>query len=89
VLWADPFGLVYGSRLLTHRPTATVDDGIAWLRALVVDLQTPALQAYGLKPAHVSELVKKAAKASSMKANQANPIPLTDSELSAILERAL
>lgn len=74
------------ARLLTGRPTATADDGIAWVRQLVTELQIPALGAYGLERTDLPELVGKAAKASSMKAN---PLPLTDDELSAVLTETL
>lgn len=74
------------ARLLTDRPTATAEDGITWVRQLVTELQIPALGAYGLERTDLPELVGKAAKASSMKAN---PLPLTDDELSAVLTETL
>ena len=43
----------------------------------------PRLATYGINSTHTTELVEKAAKASSMKAN---PIALTGEELGAILE---
>jgi alcohol dehydrogenase class IV len=73
-------------RLVTGAPTATAEDGIAWVRQLVTDLQVPPLNRYGLKAEHSAELVQKAAAASSMKAN---PIALTAEELATIMERAL
>ena len=73
------------ARWLTNNERASAEDGIAWVRQLVADLKIPRLAAYGLTPAHIGELVEKAAKASSMKAN---PLPLTNEELSRILEHA-
>ncbi len=74
------------ARLLTGNAGATADTGVEWVRALVADLQIPRLGSYGIKPEHASELVDKAAKSSSMKAN---PIALTAAELAAALEPAL
>jgi alcohol dehydrogenase class IV len=52
----------------------------------VADLKIPKLAAYGISQVHVGELVEKAAKASSMKAN---PIALTKEELAEILRAAM
>ena len=57
-----------------------------WVRSLVADLPISGLGRYGIKKEHIAELVAKAAQASSMKAN---PILLTPSELSTLLEEAL
>jgi len=73
-------------RLLTGGATADADDSVQWVRALVTDLQIPKLGDYGITRAHTAELVDKAAKASSMKAN---PISLSPEELTEILESAL
>jgi alcohol dehydrogenase class IV len=73
------------ARLLTGKPTATASDGVEWVRRLVADLQIPGLRHYGILPEHTAELVAKAEKASSMKAN---PIALTPAELAGILENA-
>ena len=72
--------------ILTGQPGATVDDAAAWLRELVAALQAPGLASYGFTMADASGLIDKAQAASSMKAN---PIELTASELSTVLERAL
>ena len=56
------------------------------MRKLVGDLNIPRLGAYGITQEHTAELVEKAAKASSMKAN---PIVLTAEELARILDRAM
>lgn len=74
------------ARWLTGLAGAKAEDGVTWVRALAADLQIPRLGAYGLTRAHTAEVVEKAAKANSMKAN---PILLTGEELVEILERAL
>jgi alcohol dehydrogenase class IV len=73
------------ARLLTGISDAKAEDGIAWIRRLITDLQIPPLGAYGLEREHVPELVKNAAMASSMKAN---PIALLPEEMEEALERA-
>ena len=74
------------ARLVTGNPSATADEGVCWVGQLVVDLKIPRLAAYGISPAHVGELVERAAKASSMKAN---PIALTKEELAEVLRAAM
>ena len=69
-----------------YDPAATADDGVRWAFELVKELGIPGLSAYGIHKEDVGELVGKAIKASSMKAN---PITLTPDELAGILERAL
>jgi alcohol dehydrogenase class IV len=59
---------------------------VNWVRALVADLKVPRLGSFGIQREHFSDLVAKAANASSMKAN---PIVLTPDELAEILEQAL
>jgi alcohol dehydrogenase class IV len=71
---------------LTGNEKATADEGVECVRKLVSDLQIPPLRDYGLKRDDVSDVVEKATKASSMKAN---PIVLTREELAEILERAI
>jgi alcohol dehydrogenase class IV len=73
------------ARLLTGRSQAGIDDGIEWVRQLVTDLRIPPLGTYGLGPAQTAELVEKANRASSMKAN---PVPLTPAELEDLLAQA-
>ena len=70
------------ARLLTGRSEASVEDGIDWVRALCAELNIPALRAWGITEADLPGIVEKAAKASSM---QANPLPLTSEELTAVL----
>jgi alcohol dehydrogenase class IV len=74
------------ARLLTGDPAATAEDGAAWARALLADLNIPPLSACGVTEESVPAIVEKAAIASSM---QGNPIPLTADELSEILRSAL
>jgi alcohol dehydrogenase class IV len=74
------------ARLLTGQPQASAEDGAAWARELTAALNIPPLAQYGVRREHFPEIVEKAARASSMKGN---PIPLTDTELTAVLETAL
>jgi alcohol dehydrogenase class IV len=71
---------------LTGNMKAGADDGVQWVRALVLDLKVPRLGGFGIRREHFPDLVVKAANASSMKAN---PIALTPEELTEILEQAL
>jgi alcohol dehydrogenase class IV len=74
------------AQLLVGSADAVADDGVDWLRALVVDLEIPRLGFYGVGPEHIDELIDKAEAASSMKAN---PVRLTRVELGGIVESAL
>ena len=74
------------ARLLTGRPQATADDGVAWTRELCRALQIPPLRMWGLTEADVPVVVQRAMQASSMKAN---PVTLTAEELSEVLSAAL
>jgi len=73
-------------RLLTGRPAASADDGVAWVRQLVSDLGMRSLGSYGLAEADLAEVIEKGSKAGSMKAN---PIVLTSEEKREILRGAL
>jgi len=72
------------ARLLTGRAEATADDGVEWVRQLSIDLSIAGLSTYGVTDSQ--ELIEKAAKASSMKAN---PVILSDAELHGVLRAAL
>lgn len=74
------------ARLLSGEPTADGDEAVAWVAALCRELEVPGLSAYGMTKKDVPDLVAKAKVASSMKAN---PIVLTDEELTEIAERSL
>lgn len=71
---------------LTGDGNATAADAAAWLRELSVALKIQPFSAYGMSEADVPAVVRNAAVASSM---QANPIKLTEGELSEILREAL
>src|SRR5512142_2218154 len=70
------------ARLLTGQPHANADDAVWWLTELCAKLEIPPLGAYGVEERHIPDLVAKAAKASSMKAN---PIELAGEELTEII----
>ncbi len=72
--------------LLTGDPAATAADALAWLDGLRAALEIPGLASHGITRADVPDLVAGAKQASSMKAN---PIELTDAELTEIATRAL
>jgi len=74
------------ARILTGRGSAEADDAAVWLRELVVELGVPPLGSYGLTASHISDVVAKAKRASSM---QGNPIALSDEELARTLEAAI
>lgn len=73
------------ARLLTGRSEASVEDGIDWVSALRTELNIPKLRVWGITEADLPAVVQKAAKASSM---QANPLPLTEEELTAVVRAA-
>ncbi len=72
--------------LLTGRPDARAEDALTWVEELCRALAVPGLGRYGMTEADVPLLVMKARAASSMKAN---PLALTDAELTEIASRAL
>ncbi|HEY3827433.1 MAG TPA: iron-containing alcohol dehydrogenase [Bryobacteraceae bacterium] len=72
--------------ILTDNPDATPEDGAEWVRNLAAQLMIPSLSAYGVCEDNIPDLVIKAGRANSMKAN---PIALTGAELAAVLERSL
>ena len=74
------------ARWLAGDMKAKADDGLKWVRALVLDLKVPRLGSFGIQREHFPDLVVRAMSASSMKAN---PIVLTPEELTEILESAL
>ena len=78
--------LVEVAALLTDRPQAAAEDGIDWLQELTATLSIPGLLHYGLDRAEIPDLVSGAQQASSMRAN---PIELSDAEVSEILTRSL
>jgi alcohol dehydrogenase class IV len=74
------------ARLISGRPHAGAQDGVAWVAALCEKLEIPPLRSYGVAPADLPMLVEKAALSSSMKGN---PIVLSVEELGEIVMRAL
>ena len=74
------------ARILTGRPTASAEDGIAWVRDVCHELAIPPLKAYGIGEQDVPILVEEAARASSMKAN---PLVLTLEELQEVLTQSI
>jgi alcohol dehydrogenase class IV len=74
------------ARLITGRSEASVEDGINWIRALSAELGIPGLGAWGITEVDLPGVAEMAAKASSM---QANPLPLTQDELIAVVRSAL
>ncbi|MFP2896770.1 iron-containing alcohol dehydrogenase [Corallococcus sp. 4LFB] len=72
--------------LLTGQSNARAEDGIAWVKDLVHAVRIQGLRDMGLTDAAVPGLVTKARAASSMKGN---PLPLTDAELTALVERSM
>jgi alcohol dehydrogenase class IV len=71
------------ARLLTGNPDAVHADGVRYLTDLVEELNISRLHTYGIKTTDFSDIVEKAQKASSMKAN---PVVLTENELKEILK---
>jgi alcohol dehydrogenase class IV len=74
------------ARLLTGQPTASLEDGLAWIRETVTLLAVPGLASFGVRPEHAGDVAAKAARSSSM---QGNPVALSDSNLRAIVLQAL
>lgn len=72
--------------LLTGDPLATGADAVTWLVRLTSALELPGLGHFGVTQADVAGLVAAARKASS---TRANPIELTDVELSDIVVQSL
>ena len=73
------------ARLLTGRPEARPEEGVAWVRALVEELRLSSLRDYGLDEAVTAKVVPRALRASSMRGN---PLRLSGAELTEILHAA-
>jgi alcohol dehydrogenase class IV len=74
------------AQLMTGKPGASIEDGLAWIRETVALLAIPGLAAFGLRPQHADDVAAKAAGSSSMKGN---PAALSQGDLRAIFLRAL
>jgi alcohol dehydrogenase class IV len=72
--------------MLTENPHAHAGELSPWLIDLCKQLQIPGLRTYGVQESDATELCAGAARASSMKAN---PIVLTNEELTEILFSSL
>jgi alcohol dehydrogenase class IV len=72
--------------ILTGNAAAEPEDAVDWLLELGRDLGIVGLAAYGVGAGDSAEIVRKAAVASSMKAN---PVVLSDEELASVLESAV
>jgi alcohol dehydrogenase class IV len=74
------------ARLLTGRPGASVQDGLAWIRETLALLGVPGLAAFGLGPGNADDIAATAMTSSSM---QGNPVALSHGDLTAVLLEAL
>jgi len=74
------------AQILTGRAGATAADGVTWVRDLCAATAVPPLSRFGLTEAGFPGVVAQAQLASSMKGN---PIPLTDQEVTNILQQAI
>ena len=74
------------AQLLTGRPTASIEFGVAWIRETSALFGMPGLAAFGIGPQDADDIAAKAAVSSSM---QGNPIALSHGELHAIVLEAL
>jgi alcohol dehydrogenase class IV len=66
------------ARLLTGDPSASVEDGLAWIRETIRLLAVPGLATFGIQPQQAEEIAAAAARSSSM---QGNPVALPESTL--------
>jgi alcohol dehydrogenase class IV len=74
------------ARLLTGRPAASIEDGLAWIRETNTMLAVPGLGTFGVRPQDADDVAAKAAGSSSMRGN---PVAFSHDDLRAILLRAL
>jgi alcohol dehydrogenase class IV len=73
------------AQILTGNATAAAADGVAWVRDVCAAMAVSPLSRFGLTQADFPAVVAQAQQASSMKGN---PVPLTDQEVTDILEQA-
>jgi alcohol dehydrogenase class IV len=71
--------------LMTGESGAAIEDGIAWVRQTLADLDIPGLGAFGLAPDQAGDIAAQALRSSSMRGN---PLALSPDDLRAILARA-
>jgi alcohol dehydrogenase class IV len=74
------------AQILTGDQTATANSGVTWLKALCEELEVPSLGSYGATESDFPQLIEKASRSSSMKAN---PVNLRPEDMEDILRRAL
>jgi alcohol dehydrogenase class IV len=74
------------ARILTKDRDAIPEEGTEWVRNLTTQLAIPPLARYGMRGKDAAELAEKASRSNSMKGN---PIPLTEAELTAVIESSL
>ena len=74
------------ARLLTGNPSASIDDGLTWIRETITLLGIPRLATFGLRPQDADDIAAQAARSSSMRGN---PVSLPRADLVAILLRAI
>ncbi len=74
------------ARLLTDNPNATAENGVEWVKDLVHTLKIPGLSTYAITEKNFPSIIEKALEASSMKAN---PVNLSDDQLTGILQAPL
>jgi alcohol dehydrogenase class IV len=72
--------------LLLNKATVKADDAVKWVHDFCRALNVPSLRKLGIQGEHIKELVEKAQRANSMKAN---PILLEADELAEVLRAAL
>jgi alcohol dehydrogenase class IV len=85
-VWAANAKRVTHREKFNHVDALLGGDAVVWLRAMTSRLGIPKLRAWGLGEGDLDEIARKAAAASSMKAN---PAPLSHAELVEILREAL
>jgi alcohol dehydrogenase class IV len=74
------------ARLLTGRPDAAAQDGLAWINQLCRELNVRPLRDYGVQASEIQELIAEAEHSSSMRGN---PIGLAHQDMQEILDSAL
>jgi len=74
------------ARLLTGKPGASVEDGLAWIGETLTRLGVPGLAGFGLG-AEQADAIAAAARASS--SMRGNPVPLSQDQLAAVFLEAL
>jgi alcohol dehydrogenase class IV len=74
------------AQLLTGRASATIEDGVSWIRDTLALLQIPGLAAFGLTPEEADQVAGQAIKSSSMRGN---PVALSTSDLRDVVLAAL